>query len=75
MLSNTGVYRSTLTDTDDITVDKGYVRYDTQWRFNDESYLLSYTAGDLITGALARAVLCALAGCNYRAILLSAQIW
>lgn len=53
VLSNTGVYRSTLTDTDDITVDKGYVRYDTQWRFNDESYLLSYTAGDLITGALA----------------------
>ncbi|MDA5496836.1 fimbria/pilus outer membrane usher protein [Yersinia aleksiciae] len=53
VFSNTGVYRSALTDTDDITVEKGYVRYDTQWRFNDESHLLSYTAGDLITNSLA----------------------
>ncbi|MDN0124588.1 hypothetical protein QVN60_15610 [Yersinia aleksiciae] len=44
VFSNTDVYRSALTDTDDITVEKGYVRYDTQWRFNDESHLLSYTA-------------------------------
>ncbi|WP_145573215.1 fimbria/pilus outer membrane usher protein [Yersinia mollaretii] len=53
LLSNTGVYRSALTDTDNITVDKGYVRYDTQWKFNDEKHILSYTAGDLITGSLA----------------------
>lgn len=53
LLSNTGIYRSALTDTDNFTVDKGYVRYDTQWKFNDEKYILSYTAGDLITGSLA----------------------
>ncbi|CFR02002.1 MULTISPECIES: fimbria/pilus outer membrane usher protein [Yersinia] len=53
VFSNTGVYRSSLTDTNDITVEKGYVRYDTQWRFNDENHLLSYSAGDLITGSLA----------------------
>ncbi|CNK78772.1 outer membrane usher protein [Yersinia frederiksenii] len=53
VISNTGVYRSTLTDTADVTVEKGYVRYDTQWRSNDEDHMLSYTAGDLITGSLA----------------------
>lgn len=53
VISNTGVYRSTLTDTADVTVEKGYVRYDTQWRSNDEDHMLSTTAGDLITGSLA----------------------
>lgn len=52
LFSNTGVYRTSLTDTDNITVEKGYVRYDTQWRLNDENHLLSYTAGDLITNSL-----------------------
>lgn len=53
VISNTGIYRTNLTDTDNVTVDKGYVRYDTQWRSNDENHMLSYTAGDLITGSLA----------------------
>lgn len=53
LISNTGIYRTNLTDTDNVTVEKGYVRYDTQWRLNDENHLLSYSAGDLITGSLA----------------------
>lgn len=52
LISNTGIYRANLTDTDNITVEKGYIRYDTQWRLNDENHMLSYTAGDLITGSL-----------------------
>lgn len=34
------------------------MRYDTTWRFTDEQRLLTYEAGDFVTGALHGAVLC-----------------
>jgi outer membrane usher protein len=48
-LSNTGVLRRTL---DGPPGRDGYFRFDTSWNYNDQERLLSYTAGDLVTGAL-----------------------
>lgn len=52
VISNTGVYRTHLSGNSQPDDNKGYIRFDTQWQRNDEAYLLRYTAGDLITGAL-----------------------
>lgn len=48
-LSNTGVLRHAL---EGPSVRDGYIRFDTSWNYNDQTRLLSYTAGDLVTGAL-----------------------
>ncbi|WP_459704008.1 fimbria/pilus outer membrane usher protein [Stutzerimonas marianensis] len=48
-LSNTGVLRKTL---DGLAERDGYFRFDTTWRYNDQARLLSYSAGDLVSGAL-----------------------
>ncbi|WP_144380974.1 fimbria/pilus outer membrane usher protein [Stutzerimonas stutzeri] len=48
-LSNTGVLRHTL---DGPPGRDGYFRFDTTWRYNDQARLLSYSAGDMVTGAL-----------------------
>ncbi len=52
-LSNTGTYRESLNAQDRKNSKQGYLRYDTQWRYDDEEKIISYTAGDLITGSLA----------------------
>ena len=52
-LSNTGQYRTTIgRETQDSTFNNGYRRYDTTWRFSDDERLLTYEAGDVISGAL-----------------------
>lgn len=51
-LSNTGQYRRTLSGTSLSTLDNGYLRYDTIWRYSDDERLLTYEAGDVISGAL-----------------------
>ncbi|MGU3305493.1 fimbria/pilus outer membrane usher protein [Pseudomonas sp. M5A4_2d] len=52
-LSNTGQYRTTIgRETVGSSLDNGYRRYDTTWRFSDDERLLTYEAGDVISGAL-----------------------
>ena len=52
-LSTTGQYRQTLADgVSSSTFTNGYRRYDTTWRFSDDERLLTYEAGDVISGAL-----------------------
>ncbi len=51
-LSNTGQYRRTLSGGAVDTLDNGYLRYDTTWRYSDDERLLTYEAGDLVSGAL-----------------------
>lgn len=51
-LSNTGQYRRTLSGDSVSTLNNGYLRYDTTWRYSDDERLLTYEAGDLVSGAL-----------------------
>lgn len=51
-LSNTGQYRRTLGAQSASDLNNGYRRYDTLWRYSDDAQLLTYEAGDVITGAL-----------------------
>jgi len=51
-LSNTGQYRRTLSGDAVGTLNNGYLRYDTTWRYSDDERLLTYEAGDLVSGAL-----------------------
>ncbi|CAI8752925.1 Fimbrial assembly protein [Pseudomonas zeae] len=52
-LSNTGQYRRTMgAVSDSSTLDNGYRRYDTTWRYSDDERFLTYEAGDVISGAL-----------------------
>ncbi|RON47277.1 fimbria/pilus outer membrane usher protein [Pseudomonas frederiksbergensis] len=51
-LSNTGQYRRTLSGDAVSTLNNGYLRYDTTWRYSDDDRLLTYGAGDLVSGAL-----------------------
>ncbi len=48
-ISNTGVYRHSFSEPG---YRDGYTRYDTTWRFNDQQRMLSFSGGDLISGAL-----------------------
>ncbi|TFF13786.1 fimbrial biogenesis outer membrane usher protein [Pseudomonas sp. BCA14] len=51
--SNTGQYRTTIgRETAGSTLDNAYRRYDSTWRFSDDERLLTYEAGDVISGAL-----------------------
>ncbi|TDV16543.1 outer membrane usher protein [Paraburkholderia caballeronis] len=52
-VSNTGSYRRYWKGGGYDPLGNRYVRYDTVWRYDDEDRLLSYGAGDLVTGALA----------------------
>ena len=51
-LSNTGQYRRTLSGDAVGTLDNGYLRYDTTWRYSDDERMLTYEAGDVVSGAL-----------------------
>jgi outer membrane usher protein len=51
-LSNTGQYRRTLSGDAVSSLDNGYLRYDTTWRYSDDERMLTYEAGDVISGAL-----------------------
>lgn len=52
-VTNTGQYRTTLgRETQGSSLNNGYRRYDTTWRFSDDERLLTYEAGDVISGAL-----------------------
>ena len=51
-LSNTGQYRRTLSGAGNGTLNNGYRRYDTTWRYSDDVRMLTYEAGDLVSGAL-----------------------
>jgi outer membrane usher protein len=51
-LSNTGQYRRTLSGDAVDALNNGYLRYDTTWRYSDDDRMLTYEAGDLVSGAL-----------------------
>jgi outer membrane usher protein len=51
-LSNTGQYRRTFSGLGEGTLNNGYRRYDTTWRYSDDERLLTFEAGDLVSGAL-----------------------
>ncbi|WP_427306049.1 fimbria/pilus outer membrane usher protein [Cupriavidus sp. H39] len=50
-ISNSGIYRRSY-GADNAPGANRYVRYDTSWVYSEHDRLLTYTAGDLITGAL-----------------------
>lgn len=75
-LSNTGQYRQTLADgVSSSTFNNGYRRYDTTWRFSDDERLLTYEAGDVISGALPWSSSVRLGGCSFPATLPYARTW
>lgn len=49
VFSTNGTYRQHFSGD---TYGDGFIRYDTQWRTDDQDGLVSYTFGDLVTGAL-----------------------
>ncbi|WP_065261710.1 fimbria/pilus outer membrane usher protein [Pseudomonas bananamidigenes] len=51
-LSSTGQYRRTLSGDEASTLNNGYLRYDTTWRYSDDERMLTYEAGDVVSGAL-----------------------
>ncbi|WP_460122571.1 fimbria/pilus outer membrane usher protein [Pseudomonas sp. S2_C03] len=51
-LSNTGQYRRTLSGDSVSTLNNGYLRYDTTWRYSDDERMLTFEGGDLVSGAL-----------------------
>ncbi|WP_338481113.1 fimbria/pilus outer membrane usher protein [Pseudomonas trivialis] len=52
-LSTTGQFRQTLAGgISDSTLNNGYRLYDTTWRFSDDERLLTYEAGDVVSGSL-----------------------
>ncbi len=51
-LSNTGQYRRSFGANAGAGLSDGYLRYDTAWRYSDDESLLTYEAGDLVSGAL-----------------------
>ncbi|WP_085705753.1 fimbria/pilus outer membrane usher protein [Pseudomonas sp. B8(2017)] len=50
--SSTGQWRQSFNGAPTDDTRQGFLRYDATWRFTDEQRLLTYEAGDLITGAL-----------------------
>ncbi|AOK30023.1 fimbrial assembly protein [Burkholderia singularis] len=50
-VTTTGVYRRDYGGNGGIASNR-YLRYDTTWRYSDQDRMLTYTAGDLVTGAL-----------------------
>lgn len=48
-VSNTGVYRGRFEDT---AAAPRYLRYDTSWTYADENRIVTYQAGDVVTGSL-----------------------
>ena len=50
--STTGQWRQAFSGDPAGDRQRGFLRYDTTWRFTDEQRLLTYEAGDLVTGAL-----------------------
>ncbi|PLR41533.1 hypothetical protein CYR55_01465 [Chimaeribacter californicus] len=49
---NNGLYRRDLGSAQGVAAENRYIRYDTQWQYNDDVNMMSYSAGDVITGAL-----------------------
>ena len=50
--SSTGQWRQSFNGAQADDTRQGFMRYDTTWRFTDEQRLLTYEAGDFVTGAL-----------------------
>ncbi|MGE8323699.1 MAG: fimbria/pilus outer membrane usher protein, partial [Pseudomonas sp.] len=50
--ASTGQWRQSFQGAQADDTRQGFLRYDTTWRFTDEQRLLTYAAGDLVTGAL-----------------------
>lgn len=50
IISNQGIYQNN-SGSDDQTNNR-YLRYDTNWRYNDETHMLKYVIGDLATHSL-----------------------
>ncbi|CAI0829850.1 F1 capsule-anchoring protein precursor [Serratia entomophila] len=52
VIANTGIFRSAFNGAAGDSGGGRYIRYDSQWHYNDDRRLLSLTAGDLTTGSL-----------------------
>jgi outer membrane usher protein len=55
VFSNTGTYRRLMGSyigEDDENLATGYIRYDTQWQWNDDARMIAYQAGDVISDSL-----------------------
>ena len=50
--SSTGQWRQSFNGAQADDTRRGFMRYDTTWRFTDEQRLLTYETGDFVTGAL-----------------------
>jgi len=50
--ASTGQWRQSFNGAQADDTRQGFLRYDTTWRFTDEQRLLTYEAGDFVTGAL-----------------------
>ncbi len=50
--ASTGQWRQSFNGAQADPARRGFLRYDTTWRFTDEQRLLTYEAGDFVTGAL-----------------------
>lgn len=50
--STTGQWRQSFNGAPDADTREGFLRYDSTWQYTDEQRLLTYEAGDFVTGAL-----------------------
>lgn len=64
VLSSTGTWRGTVQGQEGAGA-PGFVRYDTQWRYNDPATMRKYVMGDLITDALADSSSVRMAGLQF----------
>lgn len=67
-VTNTGVYRRDYGGGAGGVGSNRYLRYDTFWRYSDQDRLRTYTAGDVITGALSWSSAVRLGACPSSAI-------
>lgn len=67
-VTNTGVYRRDYGGGAGGVGSNRYLRYDTFWRYSDQDWLRTYTAGDVITGALSWSSAVRLGACPSSAI-------
>lgn len=53
VVSNTGTYRITShSGNEGDAANRGYLRYDTEWRYSDEANMVSWQVGDFVSNAL-----------------------
>ncbi|CCG87960.1 fimbria/pilus outer membrane usher protein [Erwinia piriflorinigrans] len=51
-LSNTGTWRNNWSKNSETNIREGYLRYDTNWKYNDEKNMIAWQVGDVINNSL-----------------------